>query len=97
MNLDLDDDLRALKAEQTPAAYELIEPRVLSGISAVRKARKAVPSLYAARAAAVVGALSLGAATGGSAAVAVANESQEISAFSIQAELAPSTLLGHQK
>lgn len=97
MNLDLDDDLRALRAEQTPASYELIEPRVLRGIAAARKAREAAPALYAARAAALVGALSLGVATGAAAAVAVAAEGREISAFSVQAELAPSTLLGHQR
>lgn len=97
MILDLDEDLRALKAERTPAAYELIEARVLRGIAAARRARDAAPAVYAARAAAVVGALSLGVATGAAAAVAVAAGSQEISAFSVQAELAPSTLLGHER
>lgn len=97
MNARLDDDLQALKAEPTPAAYDLIEPRVWRGIAAVRQARQAAPTLYAVRAAAVVGALGLGVASGGAAAVAVASEGQEISAFSVQAELAPSTLLDHHR
>lgn len=93
----LDDDLRTLKAEPTPEAYELIERRVWRGIAAVRQARQAAPALYAVRAAAVVGALGLGVASGGAAAVAVASEGQEISAFSVQAELAPSTLLDNHR
>jgi hypothetical protein len=93
----LDDDLRTLKAEPTPEAYELIEPRVWRGIAAMRQARQAAPALYAVRAAAVVGALGLGVASGGAAAVAVASEGQEISAFSVQAELAPSTLLDNHR
>ncbi len=93
MNDGLDDDLRALRAEPTPKAYDLIEARVWNGIAAVRQSRQAAPALYAMRAAAVVGALGLGAASGGAAALAAAGEHQEISAFSIQAHFAPSTLL----
>lgn len=91
----LDDELRALKAEPTPEAYDLIEHRVWRGISAVRQARQAAPLLYAVRTAAVLGALGLGVAGGGAAAIAVASEAQETSAFSIKSELAPSTLLDH--
>lgn len=97
MNDRLDDDLQALKAEPTPAAYDLIEARVWRGIAALRQARQAAPALYAMRAAAVVGALGMGVASGGAAAVAVARQGQEISAFSVQAELAPSTLLDHHR
>lgn len=93
MDDGLDNDLRALKAEPTPKAYDLIEARVWSGIAAARQARRAAPALYAMRAAAVAGALGLGAASGGAAALAGADERQEISAFSIQAHFAPSTLL----
>ena len=93
----LDDDLRALRAEPTPVAYDEIEPRVWRGIAGVRQARQAAPVLYAARAAAVVGALGLGVASGGATALAIASERQEISAFSVQAELAPSTLLDHHR
>lgn len=93
----LDDELRALKAEPTPEAYDLIEHRVWRGISAVRQARQAAPLVYAVRAAAVVGALGFGVASGGAAAVAIASEGREISAFSVQAQLAPSTLLDYHR
>lgn len=93
----LDDDLRALKAEPAPKAYDLIDARVWRGIAAVRQTRRAAPALYVLRAAGVVGALGLGVVSGGAAAVAVTNEGQEISAFSVQAELAPSTLLDHHR
>ncbi len=91
----LDDDLKALRAEPPAAAYDQIDQRVWGGIAEVRRARQAAPVLYAVRAAAVVGALGLGVAGGGAAAIAVASESQETSAFSINSELAPSTLLDH--
>ena len=42
-----------------------------------------------------IGALGLGVASGGATAVAVAAQSEEVSAFSAKAELAPSTLLDH--
>lgn len=97
MDDGLDNDLRALKVEPTPRAYDLIEARVWSRIADVRQSRQAAPALYAMRAAAVVGALGLGAASGGAAAMAAAGERQEIAAFSIQANLAPSTLLDAHK
>ena len=97
MDQRLDDELKALKAEPTPVAYDLIEHRVWRGIAAVRQTRQAAPVVYAIRTAAVVGALGLGVASGGATAVAIAHEGQEISAFSVQAELAPSTLLDHHK
>jgi len=95
MNDRLDDELRALRSEPTPAGYQQLESRVWQGVERVRQARAAAPTLLAVRAAAVVGALGLGVASGGATAAAVASQSQEVSAFSIQAELAPSTLLDH--
>ena len=97
MDERLDDDLRAMKAEPPSAAYDLIESRVWQGVATLRQGRQAAPLLYAVRTAAVVGALGLGVASGGATAVAVAREGQEISAFSVQAELAPSTLLDHHR
>ncbi len=79
-----------------PAAYQQrLEAGIWQGIERVRQARAAAPTLYAARAAAIVGALGLGVASGGATATAVAAQTQEVSAFSIKAELAPSTLLDH--
>lgn len=95
MNDRLDDDLKALRAEPPAAAYDQIDQHVWRGIAEVRRGRQAAPVLYAVRAAAVVGALGLGVAGGGAAAIAVASETQETSAFSINSELAPSTLLDH--
>ena len=95
MNDRLDEDLRALRSEPRPASYQQLEPRVWKGIERVRQARAAAPTLYVARAAAVIGALGLGVASGGATAAAVAAQSQEVSAFSLKAELAPSTLLDH--
>ncbi len=95
MNDRLDDELRALRSEPTPAGYQQLESRVWQGVERVRQARAAAPTLLAVRAAAVGGALGLGVASGGATAAAVASQSQEVSAFSIQAELAPSTLLDH--
>lgn len=95
----MDDKLDALikmaRAETPSAAYHTIEQRVWNEIDGVRKARQAVQMVFAGRAAAVAGALVLGIAGGGVTAVAVANETQETSAFSITTELAPSTLLDH--
>ena len=95
MTNKLDEELRALRAEPPARGYEEIDQGVWRGIAEVRRARQAAPVLYAARAAAVVGALGLGVAGGGMTAVAVAHEAQEVSTFSIHTELAPSTLLDH--
>lgn len=97
MNDKLDEALRALRSEPRPASYQQLEPRVWRGIDQVRQMRAAAPALYAARAAAVVGALGLGVASGGATAAAVAGQSQEVSAFSLKAQLAPSTLLDHRE
>ena len=97
MNHKLDDELRSLGAEPPAAGFAQIETRVWRSIESVRRARAVAPTLYVVRAAAVVGALGLGIASGGATAVAVAGEPQEISAFSARAQLAPSTLLDHHE
>ena len=95
MNERLDDDLKALRDEPPSSGYAEIDTGVWRGIEGARRARRAAPALYAARAAAVVGALGLGVATGRATAIAVAREAPEVSAFSVKTELAPSTLLDH--
>ena len=91
----LDALIGAAKAESPPAAYYTIEQRVWREVEGVRRRRQAAPLVFAARAAAVGGALVLGIAGGGMTAEAIAREAQETSAFSIKTELAPSTLLDH--
>ncbi len=87
----LDEELRALrKGEPKPRAYDHLETRVLARIA---EGRRSTPALYAVRAAGIAGALGLGVLGGGATAVAVAGEVQEVSVFSVQTELAPSTLL----
>ena len=93
MNDKLDALIGAAKAEPPPAAYHASEQRVWGQIEGVRRRGQAAPLVFAARAAAVGGALVLGIAGGGLTAEAIAREAQEISAFSIKTELAPSTLL----
>lgn len=89
------DELRVAGAPAPPATFDAIEQRVWARIESMRLARRAAPLTLAGRAAAVAGALALGMLGGGMTAVAMAGEAQEISAFSIKAELAPSTLLDH--
>lgn len=90
MNERLDEELRALRiGEPPPLAYHHLETKVLARIG---EARRATPVLYAVRVAGIAGALGLG-IVGGAAAVTVASESQEVSAFAVATELAPSTLL----
>jgi hypothetical protein len=96
MNHKLDDELRSLRAEPPGAGFGQIETRVWGSVESLRRARAAAPTLYV-RAAAVVGALGLGIASGGATAVAVAGQPQEVSAFSVRAQLAPSTLLDHHE
>ena len=96
MTADFDKELRALRAEPPAPGYDQIDEGVWRGIAESRRSRQAAPMLYAIRAAGVVGALGLGVASGGATAVALAREAPEVSAFSIKAELAPSTLLDHE-
>ena len=95
MTNSFDEEIRALRSEPPAPGYAQIDQGVWRGIAEAKRARQAAPVLYAARAAAVVGALGLGDAGGGATAVTVAREAQETSAFSIHSELAPSTLLDH--
>lgn len=94
---NLDREISALRSEPPASSYDLIDDAVWLGISEARRARETAPVLNAVRAAAVVGALGLGVAGGGATAVAVASEAQEVSAFSVNSELAPSTLLDHHR
>lgn len=95
MTGDLDLDLEALRREPLAAGLDDVERRVWRRIEDERQARRAAPAVYAVRTAAVVAALAVGAATGGATAVDLARETQEISVFSVDTELAPSTLLDH--
>lgn len=95
MSNSLDEEIRAFRSDPPAAGYDQIDHAVWRGIAEVRRARQTAPLVYAIRAAAVVGALGLGVAGGGAAAVAVASERPEVSAFSIHTQLAPSTLLDH--
>ena len=91
MNEQLDEELRALRNEELPPPrYDHLETRVLQTIS---EARRRTPAVYAVRAASITVALGLGVVGGGAAAVAVTGEANEVSVFSVQTELAPSTLL----
>ena len=87
----LDEELRALRnGGPTPPGYDHLETRVLHTIT---EARRRTPAVYAVRAASITVALGLGVVGGGAAAVAVTGEANEVSVFSVQTELAPSTLL----
>jgi hypothetical protein len=96
MSRRLDDELSSLKAEGSPTSLSQLESAVWRRIDAEREDRAAWSIFLPVRAAAVVAALGIGVAGGGFAAAAVASEPHEISVFSIDARLAPSTLLdGH--
>lgn len=97
MNDRLDDELKTLGNEPAPARFALVEAQVWREIESARRARSAAPAILVVRAGAVAGALGLGVVAGGATAVAVAAEVQEISALSVKAELAPSTLLDHHE
>ena len=97
MTNTLDRSIQILRSEPPAPGYDHIDQAVWRGISDIRRARKAAPVLNAVRAAAVVGGLALGVAGGGVTAVAVASQPQEISAFSVDSKLAPSTLLDGQR
>jgi hypothetical protein len=70
-----------------------LEGQVWTRIDAWRQDRRASDALMPLRAASIVAALGVG-ALGGSLAAAAARTPPEISAFSVDAHLAPSTLLG---
>ncbi|WP_041373351.1 hypothetical protein [Phenylobacterium zucineum] len=93
MSRRLEDELIQLGAEPPPAGLDELESRVWRRIAEVRAARAAAPVTNSVRVAAVIAALGLGAASGSLTAAAAAVEPSEISAFSLRADLAPSTLL----
>lgn len=83
------EDLRRTPAAALPG----LEGEVWSRIDRLRDARRSSGALLPLRAACVVVALGMGLAGGSYAAVASARRPAEISVFSIDAHLAPSTLL----
>jgi hypothetical protein len=88
----LETALQALKAAPPDAALDQLEPRVWRRIE-----RRREEGLFAAplpaRALALVGSLALGVLAGGAAAGQAEPAKQEVGVFSVQAHLAPSTLL----
>ncbi|MGR4863541.1 hypothetical protein [Caulobacter sp. LARHSG274] len=89
----LDAELQALKGV-VPAAPGGLEQAVWRRIEAVRESRRLAPVMVPVRAACVLAALGAGMAGGGLAAATSARDAHEISAFSVDAYLAPSSLLG---
>lgn len=92
MSEALDRLLEDLRRTPT-AALRGLEGEVWVRIDRLRDARRASGALLPARAACVVAALGMGLAGGSYAAMAVARRPAEISVFSVDAHLAPSTLL----
>jgi hypothetical protein len=93
VNDKLDRALSALREEPPSAKLDVLEARVLSRIDGIRQTRAAQPMILALRVGGMVGALGLGVLSSGFTAAALATHPREVSAFSINAELAPSTLL----
>lgn len=92
----LDDELQALKLEPIGAGPDGLEAGVWRRIDQIRERRAAAGLLLPLRAAAITGALAIGVVGGGLTAAASAGEPDEISVFSVDTGLAPSTLLdGH--
>lgn len=89
----LEDELIAMRGEPPAPRYGRIEAQVWASIDSVRQHRMAARELVGVRIAALAVALGVGMVGGGAAALAVADERQEVSVFSVNAELAPSTLL----
>jgi hypothetical protein len=92
----LDAELHALKGAVSGAPGGL-EQAVWRRIEAVRESRRLAPIMVPVRAACVFVALGVGVAGGGLVAAATARDIPEISAFSVDAYLAPSTLLGGRR
>ncbi len=88
------DQLFAGLRSQPPETLPGLEGRVWGRIESWRERRRAASMLAPLRAGAVVAALGLGVVGGSLAANAAASAPPEISAFSVNAHLAPSTLLG---
>lgn len=93
MNDRLDRALASLKAEAPDARLDQLEPRVWARIEAARQGRDGSALFLPVRAAAVAAALVFGVALGGVGASEARAERQEVAVFSLDARLAPSTLL----
>ena len=93
----LDKELEALRDEPTPPELVDLEGRVWRRLELLREEKRAVTAMFLpVRVAAVLVALGLGVAGGTLSAAAAVADAPEISAFSLRAHLAPSTLLeGH--
>ena len=93
MSGKLDELFEALR-RQPHAQLHGLEGQVWARIDTWRDGRRAANALVPLRAASIVAALGLGMVGGSLAANAAARAPSEISAFSVDAHLAPSTLLG---
>lgn len=93
MSGELDRELQALRTEPVDARLGQLEPAVWKRIERIEETRSTTLGFLPVRAVAIAGALGLGITGGTFAAVAVAREQHEISVFSIDSRLAPSTLL----
>ena len=93
MDEPIDRAMQALRAERPDPALAHLESAVWRRIEVVRQARDASAAFLPVRAAAVVAALGIGVATGGVAAGEARAERHEVSVFSVDTGLAPSTLL----
>lgn len=95
MSDKLDHLFEALRQEPD-AELPGLEGHVWTRIDAWRQGRRASAALVPLRAASIVAALGVGVLGGSLAAGAAARTPPEISAFSVDAHLAPSTLLGRR-
>ena len=95
MNNRLDEAIRQLRDQEIDRRLDQLEPQVWRRIEARRRGAPA-GALLPIRAGMTAAALALGVAVGGAAAASAMSHEQEISVFSVQPRLAPSTLLdGH--
>jgi len=100
MTRKLDEALQAAKVDAPADGLDRIEPAVWRRIEAMRASREASSVFVPVRIAAVLAALGLGVAAGGFAAAEARHQgrkSLEVAAFSLDARLAPSTLLDGQR
>ena len=93
MNEPVERALQALKSASLDRGLDQLEPAVWARIEARREAREALPVFLPVRAAAVVAALAFGVAIGGVSVGEARAQRQEVSVFSMDSGLAPSTLL----
>ena len=89
----LDRALASLKTEPLDRRLDQLEPAVWARIEAARQGRDGATLFLPVRAAAVAAALMLGVALGSFGAGEARAERQEVAVFSLDSDLAPSTLL----